>query len=660
LSPYPHLLAPGRIGTLELRNRILLCPMGDNLAHDDGSVSDRQLAYFEARARGGAALLLVGSVAVAYPVGSYSATQLAVSEDRYVDGLRALTERAHRHDARIAAQLVHDGPSSLYDIEQGRAVLVPSPPPRLRPDALSAMVTSDELTAMTRPFTAPGAAMTHAVADDDDIVEVIETFAAAAERAQAAGFDGIELHAGHGYLIDTFLSPYTNARDDRWGGDVAGRSRLLVEITRAVRARVGPDFPLWCRLNSREHHRSPGETIDDALATADLAVAAGLDALHVSAYADAGTATGITDAHTPHTPGALLAAAAAFKARFEVPIITFGRLEPDQAEQALADGVADFVAMGRKLLADPDLPRLLADDRADDVRPCIYQYRCIGNIFLGEGVRCAANAATAREHEHSDGDSGGDDRRAASPRRVLVVGGGPAGMEAAHQLARHGHDVELWEASNELGGLLRLGALTDEPLDRFLRWQIRQVEHADVRLELRRRATVDAIRDSGADHVVVATGARWERPMLRPPAGTTVRMVTELGPWLQGRDDAALGAGVVFLGGGKIGLSLAAVAAARGHQVTVVEPSGVFGVELGLPGRFRLVHDLREAGVALVSAPAFSGRDTVVVTTGSGPNPLLGDALADAGIEATSIGNCAAVRHIEGAMLDVAALVSSL
>ena len=227
---------------MALRNRIVLAPMGDRLANEDGTVSERQAAYLEARARGGAGLILVGSVSVAYPSGSYAPSQTAISADSYVEGLADLAARVHAHGAAIAAQLVHDGANSLFDIAQGRPLLVPSIPPRLRPDRLSAMITGEELTAMTAPFTAPGAAVDYRVADEDDLAELIERFAAAARRAAAAGFDGVEIHAGHGYLIDSFLSPALNQRDDRWGGPLENRSRLLVEVLRAVRAAVGPSM----------------------------------------------------------------------------------------------------------------------------------------------------------------------------------------------------------------------------------------------------------------------------------------------------------------------------------------------------------------------------------------------------------------------------------
>src|SRR5262245_57625302 len=238
-----------------------MCPMGDTLGDDGGFVSDRQVAYYEARARGGAALLLVGSVAVAYPAGTYHSAQLGVSDDRFVPGLQGLTDAVHAHGALIAAQLVHDGPNSLNDIASARPLLVPSTPRRGRSDPLMMMVTDTEMTAMTAPFTAPGAQLAYREADESDLAAVVDAFASAAARAVAAGFDGVEIHAGHGYLIDAFLSPASNRRTDAWGGDVSGRAKLLTDVLRAVHASVGDDVAVWCRFNAEERHRDGGESL---------------------------------------------------------------------------------------------------------------------------------------------------------------------------------------------------------------------------------------------------------------------------------------------------------------------------------------------------------------------------------------------------------------
>lgn len=587
---FDRLLGPASLGALPLRNRIALAPMGVNLAGDD------VVAWFEARARGGAGLVIVGSVSVAHPEGSFDERQVACSSDADVPQLRRITEACHRHGAAVAAQLVHAGTNALLDIAAGRPVLVPS---RKRPpamDELATMVTPAELEASMRPFATPTARLAAHEATDDDLARVVEQFARSAARAVAAGFDAVEIHAGHGYLLDGFLSPSTNRRADRYGGDAAGRATLLVEVVRAVRAAVGDGVAVWARIGAEEHHRDPGQTIDEALVAMRLAVDAGLDAVHVTAYGEPMVATGITDGHTPHVPGALLPLAARVRRELGVPVVAVGRLTPELAEQALAGGDCDVVAMGRALIADPDLPAKLAAGRRDRIRPCAYQYRCIGAIFLNDPVTCAVNPDAGRE-------AAAGSAPAATPRRVLVAGGGPAGLEAARRLAERGHVVELCEASGRLGGLLRLAEQADEDLLGLADWLAAAAVDAGVAVHLGSPVT----SAEGFDVVVWAAGARWAIESL--PAGD--------GP-------------LTVVGDSKAALSLAHWAARNGRPTTLLAPGRVLAPELGLPGRFRLVADARAAGVETVLEVDPGAVAAAAVDARRGPPvpvPDLGDAV---------------------------------
>ncbi len=621
VNDFDHLLAPGRIGTLELRNRILMAPMGDSLANADGSISGAQLGYFEARARGGAALLLIGSVAVAYPDGCVDARQVGASDEAFLPGLTALADRVHRHGAHIAAQLTYNGALARYDIARGHPMLVPAVPQRSRPDQLSMMVTDAEIAGFMAPHASPTAKVEYQVATDADLDSVIEHFAAATDRCRRAGIDGVELHAGHGYLIDEFLSPALNHREDQWGGSVEHRSRLLVEIIRAIRARVGTDYPVWMRINALEYHKPDGETFVDQCAVIERAVAAGLDAVHVTAYANLDVATGPTDSYAPHRVGDLADYAAEVRSLVDVPVITFGRFEPHEADAVIAAGRADFVAMGRKLLADPDLPNKLGAGESDRIRPCLYQYRCIGNIFVNESLACVANAATGREHD-------AEIPRARTRRRVLVVGGGAAGLEAARVLATQGHTVTVWEASDALGGVLADIAGIDPVLDAHRRWLIGEVTQLGVEIHLRHPATAATLAVVAADEVVFATGPQWITPAIAgvdpsrtitPPdlrrllATPHPETATETAP-----------EPVVILGGDKPGLTLALALGARGHEVTVIEESRVFGAALGIPGRFRMVADATAAGITLVGEATVDSAtpSTLTVMTATGPRDV--------------------------------------
>ena len=661
--PHSHLLAPGRIGSMTLRNRILMCPMGDNQATAGGYVTDQQIAYFEARARGGAALLLVGSVGVTAPEGLSSPRQSAIGHDDFVDGWRRLAERVHAHGARVALQLVHNGKNAVEDIIAARPLLVPSRPEGPpAADPLMGMLTPEEAAHIGTPGQVEGAAVVFHEMSKDDIARMVDAYADAVVRARDAGIDAVELHAGHGYLIDNFLSPTTNHRTDEYGGPVDRRARFLVEILEAIRARVGRDYPVWCRLNGEEY-LVDGETREDACRVAVLSERAGADAIHVSAYADPSRAIGFTEAHATHTPGRFLPLAAAVKAQVGIPVIAVGRLSPDAADRAIAEGKADFVAMGRKLLADPELPNKLLAGEPDRVRPCMYHYRCISQIFVRGSVRCAVNALTGFEAT----------RRLTPARvrkRILVVGGGPAGMEAARLGALRGHTMVLAEAGPQLGGRFALAARTQAVNADLLRWLEGEVARHDIEVRLGTTIAADGPALDGFDEVVVATGARWPLPDVPRASHPGLIPVDALGAWLED-ERSARGERIVVLGGNRAGLSLAMCARARGAEVQVLEPSDVFGRALGLVGRWRHVHEAIQAGVDLQAGvrldaiesdavhwrdaqdrPRSTQADTILASDGAAPDASLATSLSARGVRAHAIGDCRAIGFVEGAMQD--------
>lgn len=697
-SDFRHLLAPGRIGTLELRNRIFMSPMGSNLAEEDGSCGERILRYYEARAKGGAALVTMGSVGVAWPRGSGNARQVAISEDRFIAPLRRVVDAVHRHGCRIALQLQHAGAIAVNEPFRGFPFLVPSVPENKQPDwALD--LTPQEYKDMFEAIFAPGIKFEYKEADEADIEWLVEQFAKAAVRAREAGVDAVEIHAGHGYIISSFLSPASNRRTDCYGGTLENRARLLLDIIRAIKRAAGADYPVWFRLDSEEYLKADGITLADAIETAKLAEAAGADAVHVSAYADASRGISFTEAHTVCVPCKYVPNAAAIKAAVQIPVISVGRIEPEIADRLIADGKLDFVAMARKLLADPELPAKLTAGRPDLVRPCIYCYTCISQIFFGNHVRCAVNAQTGFE-------SVAPIEPARERKRVLVVGGGPAGMEAARVAAMRGHEVHLHEASGRLGGTVFFSSIVYPENGRLIDYLARQIGELGVQVRLGSVVTAETARALRPDVIIMATGARRGLvdipgvhlphvfsgdemremvtgrfgPSLRQKLGARDRFMLRAGKALGLLDRSAtirrmselylpLGRNVAIYGGGLVGVELAEFLSERHRKVTVIEPGPSFGKELMIVRRWRIMDTLRRLGVTLLPSAELleikpdrvvyrtksaqiqsRWADSVIIAAGATPDGTLADSLRKVCDAVYCIGDANELGYIEGAV----------
>ncbi len=702
----PHLISEGRIGTMVLRNRIAVPAMGVSLAESDGHCGDRIIRYHEEQAKGGVGLIITGVAGVGWPIGGNQLNQIAISDDRFLPGLTALTTAVHKHGAKIAAQIHHGGLVAQVDMLEGRPMWGPDYPPAPKTDFTAAFI-PEELEQMAKP-TAP---VTLKIMTVEDIALVIRQFAEAGVRAKTAGFDAVEIHGGHGYLLSSFISPKTNKRTDDYGGSRENRIRFLLEVIRAVRAAVGPDFPVWCKLDSREVGKEGGLTIDDAIWNAKQAEAAGVDAICVTAYHDTDQPKLHSGSHTPHTPGLNIPFAAKIKAAVKVPVIASGRIEPDVGDRAIADGSLDFVAMGRKMLADPHLPAKLTAGRPDDVLPCIYCYTCISAIYVNDSARCAVNPATGFEFKRPDKQAGDTPRK-----RVVVIGGGPGGMESARRMDALGHEVVLLEKGDKLGGTLRFASLAYPANERLLDWLQRQIKASKVDVRLKTEATVDAIRALNPDEVIVATGARRSMPPipgsdqahvlsgddmrqlmlgqssdeLKRKTGWLARAATKIGAATGITDNLEfvrkathqwmpLGQNVVIIGGELVGLELAEFLGERGRKVTVVDEQQRLGRGLTIVRRMRLLEELREHGIELcggvsdVRIDADTVRftdenglaqavqcDQVIVAQGATGDVALADELKAEGLSVHCIGDALGVTYIEGAMRGAGDLVDQI
>lgn len=696
-NPHASLLQPGRIGTLTLRNRIVMAPMGSNYAESDGHCGERIQAYYEARSKGGAGLLIMGVCSVAYPQGTGEPYQVGVSHDDFIPGLAGIARRVHQHGAKIAMQLHHGGKTAVQDLVQGREIWVPSVPKAPPRGEHMAAITPQELASFVGVTRNKPQLR---VMDKADIAQMVEWFAAAGARAREAGFDALEIHGAHSYILAGFLSPYYNQREDEYGGSLENRARLLLEVIRAVKARVGADMPVWVRLDAEELRTPGGITLQDAVATAGLCEAAGADAISVSAYATLTSGSAFTEAPIPQRAGAFLSNAAAIKQAVSVPVICSGRLEIDAAAQALSSGEIDFVAMARKMLADPEIPIKLAQGRPQDIRPCIYCYACVSEIFVNRRVKCAVNAMTGHEYTH-------DLSPTPRPRHILIVGGGPAGMEAARVAALRGHRVTLVERSDRLGGTLFFAALAYPENGRLLDYLVEQMRVTPgITVRLSTEATPALLAELRPDEVLVASGARRAAPAIpgaearhvwsgdelrrlmtgdraeeiaRAKLNLAERAMFKAGGLLKVTDSTQaiqglsrlwmpLGKRVVIIGGGLVGLELAEFLLARGREVTVLEPDSHAGRELSIVRRWRVLEAVREHAAVHLQAQAqritadqvlwtdaqgaeqATPADSVVLALGAQADDSVARALAGCGPAVSRIGDCAELGYIEGAM----------
>ena len=471
-AKYPLLFSPGTIGSVSIRNRVVQLPMGTGLI-EAGRVTDRDIGFQEERARGGVGLIITGASAV-HETSGFPARILTEAWDE--DGreqLRRRVDAVHRHGTRIFGQILHLG----REQPGGQTAYPP-----LAPSAIP----SPRNPSPPHEMTAAEVAM------------IVAAFARSAENFQAAGYDGVEVHAAHGYLVAQFLSPASNRRTDKYGGaTVEGRARFLIEIMDAIRTRCGSDYPVGVRLSANEETRD-GLTLEDTLEIVDtLLTATPADYFSITA--------GMRGAYVKDsavTEGFTLKYAEAIKSGVDVPVVVAGRIRlPELAETALARGQADFVGLGRALIADPEWVRKAHDGLTDQIRPCVG---IVQDCREATGLKCAVNARAGREAEW-----GPPDGVAATLRRVVVVGGGPGGLETARLAAEVGHHVVLYERDHELGGQIRLAAAgpTRQELLDLIFYLEREVERLGV--EVRRATTADreVVLSSEPDAVVIATGA---------------------------------------------------------------------------------------------------------------------------------------------------------
>lgn len=535
---FPLLFSAFRLKGLSLRNRIVMPAMATNLAESSGEPSERMIAYYAARARGGAGLIIVENANVSYPEGANGATQLRIDSDRFIPGLATLVEQIHAFGAKAAIQINHAGASTRLEITNGIQPVGPSAVPASKTASPPRELSEGE-------------------------IEVIAAkFGEAARRAKRAGFDAVEIHGAHSYLIAQFMSPLTNRRTDRFGGSLENRLRFPLMVVERVRAAVGPDFPVIFRISGDEFVEG-GRDLDESIEICKILVRNGVDALHVSAGNGYSLDKQIDP--MPAEEGWRVYLAARIKENVDVPVIAVGTIRhPEVAESILQKGSADLVAIGRGLIADPEWPVKAYRGMVDRIRPCINcNIGCAGNRIFGDvPIRCAVNPVAGRELVCTE-------NRPQKPKRLLVIGGGPAGITAALHAAARGHEVTLVERDGCLGGQLNLARIPPgkQKIGWFLEYLVREVERSKVSVLLNTEACLELVERAAPDAVIIASGSRPVVPRIEGVEWEGVVLAHEVlrrGMRFDGKK-------VIVAGGGMVGCEVALHLAVQGCHVTIVE-----------------------------------------------------------------------------------------
>ena len=640
---YPSIFEPGRIGNLTAKNRLVLPPIVRNYADDAGRATPRYVAHIERIARGGVGTIILEASFVRQD-GKGFRHQLGIHDDSMKAGLESLVEAAHRHGALAGIQLFHGGRQASANASGSQPVA---------PTAIPDPVVNE----LPREL------------DTEEIARIAAAFGEAAARAKDVGFDFVEIHGAHGYLVAQFLSPFSNRRTDAYGGSPENRRRFLEDVYAAVRLATGEVYPITVRLSGEETVPG-GLTIDDTVASAKRMEGLGVAALHISTGSYATYAQGTMIPPMAVDDGVLLPLAARVKASVGIPVIAVGKLRtPEMIERALEEGQADFAAIGRSLLADPDWPQKIASGRRQEIRHCIAcNQGCIGRLFAQQSVWCTINAETGRERtfERLSGGAG---------RRLLVAGGGPAGMTAARYGAMAGFDVTLYESRAALGGQLVAAAAAPHrkgwaDLREYLITELRRL---DVEVHLDSPVDAEVVSRETPHAVIVATGAE-------PIRATS--SVNDGMPVVTGRDilerTAEHRGRVVVAGGGCSGAQTAEYLASQGREVALLEATGDIAIDAPTDERALLLARLHARGVklmpntrllsmttgkAVVSSPHETltlPADMVVLCLGSEPVRALADDLDREGTRFFVVGDALGPRKVTEAIADGALAILDL
>lgn len=629
---FPHLFEPIKIGKTTVKNRLFMPPLSTNLA-DKGYVTDALVEHYSNRAKGGVGLI-VTEVTTVEPVYTYLPGDMSIYDDSFIPGWKKLVDAVHQYDAKILSQLFH--PAYM-------AFPIPGTPQLIAPSNVG-------------PYYAKSAPRAVTV---EELHVIVQQFGEAARRVQIAGGDGVEIQCAHAHgLLGGFLTPLYNKRTDEYGGDINGRLRLTLEVIAKIRELCGDDFIIDVRISGDEYSEG-GLTLNDMIYVSKQLEKAGVDFIHVSGGNTIKRGSSMPAPGTSPAPHAH--ASEEIRKHVNIPVSTVARInEPWVAEELIANGKTDICMIGRPNLCDSEFANKAAAGKTDDIRPCIGCGRCLTGIMMGKVIGCTVNPSVESD----------EIKEAEEKKKVLVIGGGPAGMEAAYVAKKRGHEVVLCEKSGELGGLLRLAAvpIAKQELCKVIKFMARRLEHEGVEVRMNCEVTPEMLVNEFKDYeVICSTGAV---PKEIAPFKVFKQTMTA-DDVLSGKEYP--GRKIVILGGGSVGCETADYLAPlindlfpANRDITVIEMTSSLMPGEGGAAKSQLTQRLMRKGVKIeLNAQVtkvdettityekdgqehqITDADTLVFAVGYAPNKVENEAVED---RMHFIGDCNQVGNLKDAI----------
>ncbi|MEG0365285.1 MAG: FAD-dependent oxidoreductase [Coprobacillus sp.] len=564
------LFEPIMINQMEVKNRVFMSPMSTNFATVDGYVTDEMIHHYARRAQGGVGLMIT-EVVMVEPTYKYIAHTSSMQDDSYIDGWKKLADEVHKYGSKVCPQLLH--PAYM-------AIPFPETPQLVGPSEIGPYYAKSA----PRPLTI------------DEIKVLVEQFGDAALRFKKAGVDGVEVHAAHAHaLIGGFLSPLYNKRIDEYGGDITHRIKLLLEVIENIRKKCGREFPIIVRI-SGDDYEDGGQSLNEGCYIAKRLEAAGVDMIHVSGGTTIHRGSSITPPGTPQASH--LEGAQEIKKCVHIPVATVGRLnEPWILEEILDKGLVDICMVGRSLLCDPDFVNKIKENKEEDIKPCIGCLGCLSSTMLKDHVECAVNPALTIENEETI-------KQANKKKKILVIGGGVAGMEATYVLSKRGHAVTLVDKADRLGGAMIVAGypIAKQHFAQATKYFIKRTMECGAKIVLNTCVDKDYLKINQFDHVIVATGAKpIQLEMFCKHSHAGFAQDVLLGKMVAGKN-------VVIVGGGSVGCEVADFIAPlvndrhpANKKVTVIEMKSNIIMDDTSPSRSVLVQRMESKGVQIIT-----------------------------------------------------------